>query len=149
MERLPTPVFWPREFHGLYSPCSGKESAFTFTDFPRHFPYILDSRPPGLVITYFLLPYSDFPGGSDDKASVYNVGDLGSIPGLGRSPAEGKWQPIPVFWPREFHGLYSPWGCKESDMTEQLSLSEAVNGFGKLFPVMILSFFSLYRVSFL
>ena len=24
----------------------------------------------------------------------------------------------PVFWPGEFHGLYSPWGCKESDMTE-------------------------------
>ena len=30
--------------------------------------------------------------------------------------------PTPVFWPGEFHGLYSPWGCKESDMTEQLSL---------------------------
>ena len=29
--------------------------------------------------------------------------------------------PTPVFWPREFHGLYSPWGCKESDTTEQLS----------------------------
>ena len=27
-----------------------------------------------------------------------------------------------VFWPGEFHGLYSSWGCKESDMTEQLSL---------------------------
>ena len=27
----------------------------------------------------------------------------------------------PVYWPGEFHGLYSPWGCKESDMTEQLS----------------------------
>ena len=27
-----------------------------------------------------------FPGGSDGKASVYNAGDLGSIPGLGRSP---------------------------------------------------------------
>ena len=26
--------------------------------------------------------------------------------------------PSPVFWPREFRGLYSPWGCKESDMTE-------------------------------
>ena len=26
-----------------------------------------------------------------------------------------------VYWPGEFHGLYSPWGCKESDMTEQLS----------------------------
>ena len=26
--------------------------------------------------------------------------------------------PTPVFWPREFHGLYSPWGRKELDMTE-------------------------------
>ena len=31
-----------------------------------------------------------FPGGSDGKASVYNVGDLGSIPGSGRSPGEGN-----------------------------------------------------------
>ena len=30
--------------------------------------------------------------------------------------------PTPVFWPREFQGLYSPWGHKESDMTELLSL---------------------------
>ena len=30
--------------------------------------------------------------------------------------------PTPVFWLGEFHELYSPWGCKESDMTEQLSL---------------------------
>ena len=27
-------------------------------------------------------------------------------------------QPTPVFWPGEFHGLYSPWGHKESDTTE-------------------------------
>ena len=32
---------------------------------------------------------TDFPGGSDGKASVYNVGDLGSIPGSGRSPGGG------------------------------------------------------------
>ena len=31
--------------------------------------------------------------------------------------------PSPVFWPGKFHGLYSPWGCKELDMTERLSLS--------------------------
>ena len=31
-----------------------------------------------------------FPGGSDGKASACNAGDLGSIPGLGRSPGEGK-----------------------------------------------------------
>ena len=29
----------------------------------------------------------------------------------------------PVFWPGELPGLFSPWGCKELDMTEQLSLS--------------------------
>ena len=32
-------------------------------------------------------------------------------------------QPTPVFWPGEFYGLYSPWGHKESDRTEWLSLS--------------------------
>ena len=37
---------------------------------------------------------SDPPGGSDDKASAYNVGDPGSIPGLGRSPAEGNDNPL-------------------------------------------------------
>ena len=94
--------------------------------------------------------------------SAWNVGDLGSIPGLGRSTGEGigypllyswaslvsqlvknlsnnvrpgfdpwvrkiPWKgerlPTPAFWPGDFHGLYSPWGRKESDMTEQLSLS--------------------------
>ena len=31
--------------------------------------------------------------------------------------------PSPASWAGEFHGLYSPWGCKESDTTERLSLS--------------------------
>ena len=40
-----------------------------------------------------------------------------SIPGSGRSPGEGKWQPTPVFLPGKSHGQrnlvgYSPWGCK-------------------------------------
>ena len=35
-----------------------------------------------------------FPGGSDAKASVYNVGDPGSIPGSGRSPGEGNGNPL-------------------------------------------------------
>ena len=35
-----------------------------------------------------------FPGGSDGKASVYNAGDPGSIPGLGRSPGEGNGNPL-------------------------------------------------------
>jgi len=67
-----------------------------------------------------------FPGGSDGKESICNVGDLGSIPGLGKSPWRRAWQPTPVFLPGEFHGQrslagYSPWGRKELDMTEQIS----------------------------
>ena len=34
--------------------------------------------------------------------------------------------PTPVLWPREFHGLYSLWGCKESHTTERLSHSRSM-----------------------
>ena len=36
----------------------------------------------------------DFPGGSEGKASAFNTGDLGSIPGWGRSPGEGNGNPL-------------------------------------------------------
>ena len=36
----------------------------------------------------------EFPGGLDGKASAYNAGDLGSIPGLGRSPGEENGNPL-------------------------------------------------------
>ena len=70
--------------------------------------------------------YWGFPGGSDCKESACNAGDLGSIPGSGRCPEKGMathcsilaWR-IP--WTGEPSGLYSPWGCKEPDMTEQLT----------------------------
>ena len=55
------------------------------------------------------------------KEFAYNAGDLGSIPGLGRSSGEEKGYPL------QYSGLensmaYSPWGCKEVDTTERLSL---------------------------
>ena len=70
-----------------------------------------------LAGTFYVL---GFPGGSEVKASAWNMGDLGSIPGSGRSPGEGKWQPTPVLLPGESHGGrtlvgYSPSGGKESD----------------------------------
>ena len=49
------------------------------------------------LLDYFksaLLCLVDFPGGSDGKASAYNAGDLGSIPGSGRSPGEGSGNPL-------------------------------------------------------
>ena len=70
------------------------------------------------------------PGGSDGKEFSCNAGDLGLIPGLGRSPGGGRdWQPNPVFLPGKSHGQrsragYSPWGHKASDMTEWLSTEQ-------------------------
>jgi len=45
-------------------------------------------------------------------------------PWVGKIPWRRERLPTPVFWPGEFHGLYSQWGHKESDTTEQLSLCQ-------------------------
>ena len=67
-----------------------------------------------------------FPGGSAGKKSTCNEGDLGSIPGLGRSPGGGPGNPCRYSCLEVLHGQrrlvgYNPWGLKELDMTEQLS----------------------------
>ena len=41
---------------------------------------------------------------------------------VGKIPWRREQLPTAVFWPRDFHGLYSPWGCKELDTIERLSL---------------------------
>ena len=58
-----------------------------------------------------------FPGGSAGKESACNAGDLGSIPGLGRSLGGGHGNPLQYSYLENPHGQrslvgYSPWGCK-------------------------------------
>ena len=70
-----------------------------------------------------------FPGGSDGKESACNVGDLGSIPGLGRSPRGGHGNPLQYSCLENPHGQrslagHSPWGHKESDMTKRLNMTQ-------------------------
>ena len=72
-----------------------------------------------------------FPGGSVGKESACSVGELGSIPGLGRSPGGGHGNPLQYSCLENPHGQrslagYSPWGHKESDMTEQLSTHRCI-----------------------
>ena len=67
-----------------------------------------------------------FPVAQLVKNSPANAGDLGSIPGLGRSPVEGK------SYPCQYSGLensmdYSPWGCKELDMTFSFTFIHSIN----------------------
>ena len=48
-----------------------------------------------------------------DQGVAYGYG--GAVTNV---PFANGFIPTPVFWPREFHGFYNPWGCKELDMTE-------------------------------
>ena len=71
-------------------------------------------------------PFRDFPGGSEYKASAYNAGDLGSIPGSGRSPGEGNGNPFQYSclenlmdrgaWRATVHGVAKSW-TQLSDFT--------------------------------
>ena len=66
--------------------------------------------------------YLGFPCGSAGKESACNAGDLGSIPGLGRFPGEGKGYPL------QYSGLensmdYTVHAVEKSQMTERLSAS--------------------------
>ena len=81
-----------------------------------------------------------FPDGSDGKESACNVGDLGSIPGSGRSSGEGNSYPLQYSclensvsrgaWKATVHG-----GYKESNMTEQLIQQNNNNIIIKLYRI--------------
>ena len=64
-----------------------------------------------------------FPGGSDGKESTCSAGDMGSIPGLGRSPGEGNGNLLRYSYLGNPLAGFSPWGHKEPNVTEQPTLS--------------------------
>ena len=79
-----------------------------------------------------------FPRGSDGKEYACNAEDPSLIPGSG-DPRGREWLPTAVFLHGEFYGQrslagYSPWGHKESNKTERLTLSLhfSQEGFNKL-----------------
>ena len=96
-ERLPTLVFWPREFHGLYCPWGSQRVRHAWATFTAQ----------------------------TVKCLSLQCGRPGFDPWVGKIHWRRKWQPTPVFMSVKFHGLrslvgYSPWGHKELDTTEQL-----------------------------
>ena len=83
---------------------------------------LLFNTPSRFDIAFLPMSFLDFPDGSDSKASAYNMGDPGLIPGSRRSPGEGNGNPL---LPGKSHGRrslvgYSSWGRKESDTTKRL-----------------------------
>ena len=89
-----------------------------FNSWARKIPWRRD-RPPTPV-------FLGFPHGSAGKESTHNVGDLGLLPGMGRSCGGGHGNPLQYsclenpYGQRSLAG-YSPWGCKELDTTKWLS----------------------------
>ena len=88
-----------------------------------------------IAYVFFYVPLVGFPGGSYGKESAINVGDLGSIACLGRSPGEGNGNPLQVFclenpkdrgtWQASVHGI------SELDSVEQLTFSHFLVYFSK------------------
>ena len=74
---------WEFSVHVLLKPC--------LKNFEHYFASVWDECNCVVVWTFFP---SGFPGGSEVKVSAYKAGDLGSIPGLGRSPGEGNGNPL-------------------------------------------------------
>ena len=81
----------------------------------------------------------DFPHGSDSKETACNAGDLGFDPWVGNIPWRREWLPTPVFLSGKFHGQrtlvgHSPWGCKESNMSEYVLYVNLNSQFVPLVP---------------
>ena len=74
-------------------------------------------------LTYLSALYQGFPSWLSWQRIHLQCGRPGFDLWVGKIPWGREWLPTPVFWPGEFHGLYSPWGHKESDLTERLPLS--------------------------
>ena len=90
-----------------------------FTHFPK--PTSFNSSPKPTTWNYNDILYHLFAGDGASKEPACNVGDLSSIPGLGRSPGEGK------RYPHQYSGLENSMDCTvhgvaESDTSERLSL---------------------------
>ena len=85
---------------------------------------------------YLLIPnsYSVPWVANTDKNPLTNAGDAGGSrfdPWVGKMSWRRKWQPSPVISPEKSHGQrslvnYGPWGCKDLDMTEQLTFNYVV-----------------------
>ena len=120
--------------------CKGSEEAYivlrdTLTS--QHQSIVVCITNPGISASFgvqnfywgfFIYIVRDFPVGSDGKSICLQCRRSGFNPWVGKIPWRRKWQPTPVFLPEKSHGQrslagYSPWGLKESDMTERLHLT--------------------------
>ena len=112
--RLPCPSLSPTVCHDIS--CHRRPQ---FSSWVGKIPWRRDRLPTPVFLGFLC--------GSAGKESACNSGDLGFDPWVEKISWRRERLPTPVFWPGEFHGLYNPWGHKESDTTEWRSLSRCHN----------------------
>ena len=110
-------------FQGIFQPRDQTCDSYLLHWRAGFLPLVLPGKPLSLTSLALI-----FPGGSDSKESAFNAGDLGSIPGSGRSAGEGNGCPLQYSclenpMDRGAWLGYSPWDRKELDTTEKLTLS--------------------------
>ena len=81
-------------------------------------PFVCATRLQKSLVNYIFNDLWGFPDNSAGKECACNAGDPGFNPWVGKIPWRRERLPTTVLWPGEFHGQYSPWGCKQSDTTE-------------------------------
>ena len=116
-ERLPTPVFWPGECHGLYSPWDHKESHIT--------------ERLSLSLSRAIVAFPGSASGKEPTCQCRRLKTRGFDPWVRKIPWRRVWQPTPVFLPGESHrqkslAIYTPWSHKELDTTEHLSTAQHI-----------------------
>ena len=104
-----------------------------------------------MYVVHLYLFIMGFPGDLDGKESACNAGDLGSIPGLGRSPGEGNGYPLQYscLENSKDRGVWKAivtWVTKELDRTEQLTLTYSCID-GHLFLIFLSASFSCLSYS--
>ena len=93
------------------------------------------------MVSEQVLPAEGFPSGSEVKVSACNVGGLGSVPGLGRSPGEGNDDPLQysclenpmdggAWWVTLVHGV-----AKSQTWLSNFTFTEGPTSFLDIFPI--------------
>ena len=114
----------------LISPCYSLELCLQMEKFRHSYSKLVDSKDKSVRVWPFdLLENTGLPC-SNGKEYACNAGDLGLVPGLGRSPGRGHGDPLQYSCLENPHGQrclagYSPWGYQELDITEQLSTAHS------------------------
>ena len=129
--QAPLSLGFSRQEYWSVLPCPPPQES----SWPRNWTRIYTISCNGRLFFFFFFTSSatwgggGFPGGLDGKESVCSVGDLGLIPGLGRSPEGEHGNPLQYYCLKDPHGqrnlsCYSPWSHKELDRTKRLSTAQ-------------------------